>query len=204
MAGLKRLFSLRTTYDAAKSVCKVALLAGVLYMTPSAALLLLSALGERTPFEALEALAMLASLALKWPPRGLAARPAGHGSRATSSAQDAHEQARREGRGQEQGRRSARPFAAEVAARIEMLRKAASVRADRPGRRADRQSHAHRRGAAIRGEMAAPVMLARARPAGGAHARSRGCARRGGDRGQVIPAGARPCIFKGKWGRRFR
>ncbi|WZB63196.1 EscU/YscU/HrcU family type III secretion system export apparatus switch protein [Achromobacter xylosoxidans] len=204
VAGLKRLFSLRTTYDAAKSVCKVALLAGVLYMTLKALLGSLSALGERTPFEALrQLLAMLASLALKMAFAALLLA-------LLDMAYTRHEFKRKM-------RMSKRDVKDEVknregdprvrsrlrSLRIEMLRKAASVR--QIGQ-ADvlivNPTHIAVALQYKRGEMAAPVMLAKG--AGLLAARMRAEAARRGVTVVRNPRWRAPCIFKGKWGRRFR
>ncbi|MDR6602123.1 flagellar biosynthetic protein FlhB [Achromobacter deleyi] len=66
VTGLKRLFSMRTIYDAFKSVIKVSILAWVLYLIVRDLEPALYRLGERTPFEALRQLmSMLASMSLK-------------------------------------------------------------------------------------------------------------------------------------------
>lgn len=66
VTGLKRMFSIRTAYEAFKSVVKVALLAWTLYLVMRDLEPALYRLGERTPYEALQGLlAMLASMALK-------------------------------------------------------------------------------------------------------------------------------------------
>ena len=66
VTGLKRLFSMRTIYDAFKSVIKVSIMAWVLYLIIKDLQPALYQLGERSPFEALRQLmAMLASMALK-------------------------------------------------------------------------------------------------------------------------------------------
>ena len=65
-AGLKRLFSLRTVYDAGKSVFKVVVLAWVLYLAILDSRPMLYLLGECAPADALrQLLAILASKALK-------------------------------------------------------------------------------------------------------------------------------------------
>ncbi|MFG0227334.1 flagellar biosynthesis protein FlhB [Achromobacter sp. 413638] len=200
VAGLKRLFSLRTTYDAAKSVCKVALLAGVLYMTLKALLGSLSALGERTPFEALrQLLAMLASLALKMAFAALLLA-------LLDMAYTRHEFKRKM-------RMSKRDVKDEVknregdprvrsrlrSLRIEMLRKAASVR--QIGQ-ADvlivNPTHIAVALQYKRGEMAAPVMLAKG--AGLLAARMRAEAARRGVTVVRNPALARALYFQGEMG----
>lgn len=66
VTGLKRLFSIRTIYDAFKSVIKVSILVWVLYLIVRDLEPSLYHLGERTPFVALRNLMeMLASMALK-------------------------------------------------------------------------------------------------------------------------------------------
>ncbi|MNK29393.1 Flagellar biosynthetic protein FlhB [compost metagenome] len=66
VTGLKRLFSMRTIYDAFKSVIKVGILGCVLYTILRDLVPALHLLGERTPFEALrDLMEMLAAMALK-------------------------------------------------------------------------------------------------------------------------------------------
>lgn len=64
--GLKRLFSMRTIYDAFKSVIKVGILGWVLYMIVRDLAPALHLLGERAPIDALrDLMAMLGAMALK-------------------------------------------------------------------------------------------------------------------------------------------
>lgn len=64
--GLKRLFSMRTIYDAFKSVVKVGILGWVLYLIVRDLAPALYLLGERSPFDALgDLIAILGGMALK-------------------------------------------------------------------------------------------------------------------------------------------
>jgi len=199
-SGLKRLFSLRTVYDAVKSVLKVAVLAWVLYLVIKDLRPMFYLLGERTPFEALELLlGMLTSMALKlaFVALLLALMDLGYTRfefkrKMRMSKRDVKDEVKnREGDPRVRSRLRG--------LRIEMLQKAASVR--QVGQ-ADvlivNPTHIAVALEYKRGEMAAPVMLAKG--AGTLAARMRAEAARCGVTVVRSPALARALYFQGDMG----
>lgn len=199
-SGLKRLFSLRTVYDAVKSVLKVAVLAWVLYLVLKDLRALFYLLGERTPFVALkQLLEMLTSMALKlaFAALLLALLDLGYTRfefrrKMRMSKRDVKDEVKnREGDPRVRSRLRG--------LRIEMLQKAASVR--QVGQ-ADvlivNPTHIAVALQYKRGEMAAPVMLAKG--AGTLAARMRAEAARRGVTVVRSPALARALYFQGDLG----
>lgn len=198
--GLKRLFSVRTVYEAVKSVFKVAVLAWVLYLVIKDLRGLFYLLGERTPFEALrQLLAMLASMALKLAFAAflLALLDLGYTRfefkrKMRMSKRDVKDEVKnREGDPRVRSRLRS--------LRVEMLQKSASVR---EVGQADvlivNPTHIAVALAYKRGEMAAPVMLAKG--AGTLAARMRAEAARCGVTVVRSPALARALYFQGGLG----
>lgn len=200
VTGLKRLFSMRTLYDAFKSVIKVTVLAWVLYLIVKDLQSALYLLGEQSPREALRNLmAMLASMALKlaFVALLLALFDLGYTRfefkrKMRMSRRDVKDEVKhREGDPRVRSRLRG--------LRVEMLKKAASVR--QVGQADVLIVNPTHLAVALeykRGEMAAPVMLAKG--AGSLAARMRAEAARCGITIVRNPVLARALYFQGDMG----